>query len=380
MAKRMLVIGDADGLWTKRYIEHVPLKAGYEVVVFPIWGCKGKYAAFYRENGVTVYSDEHKLPVIRRIPRVRMWARILANAKSLRALGPFDVVQNHYLSQRDLALGWQMAKAFKARWACCFWGSDLLRATPAQLKQMRPYLEKCDWIHADYGGLVEHLEKVYGPELALKGRVVDFGHVGYACIDQVRAQADKARCKAHFGLEPDSFVLHVGYSASAAQQQLKVLQQISTLPQEVLDRITVVVQQTYCMDDPAYAQQVRDYVAEMPCKTLVLTEFMDDMQTAWLRLSADLFILAITTDAFCATLSEYLYAGAVVVRGDWLVYQQLIAMGITLPTFHEWQEIPGIVLGGMEGTLKPLSEEDRARFPALYSWDAVRPEWLKLYE
>ena len=380
MAKRMLVIGDADALWTKRYIEHIPLKAGYEVVLFPIWGTQGKYDDFYREAGVTVYRDEHTLPVIRHIPRVRMWARIWLNARKLRELGPFDVVQNHYLSQRDLALGYMVAKAFHARWACCFWGSDLLRATPRMLEQMRPYLEKCDWIHADYGKLPEHLTRVYGPEMGAKARVVDFGHVGYSCIDQVRAQADHAQCKAHFGMDPDSFVLCVGYSASSAQQQLPVLEALSTLPKETLEKITVVLQQTYCMDDPDYVQKTRDYAAALPCKLLVLTEFMNDVETAWLRLASDMFILPITTDAFCATLSEYIYAGSIVVRGDWLVYQQLIDMGITLPTFHEWQEIPAIVEKGMNGTIGPLAPEQRAQFPALYSWDAVRPEWLKLYE
>ena len=96
--KRILMIADADSFWTRRLMEHLLLPAGYELVLFPIWGDGGKYADFYRANGVTVYHDRHTLPVIRHIPRLRMWARIALDARDLKRLGPFDIVHNHYLS------------------------------------------------------------------------------------------------------------------------------------------------------------------------------------------------------------------------------------------------------------------------------------------
>lgn len=83
--------------WSKRYIENLLLPEGWEVVLFPIWEQKGRFDEYYRDNGVTVYQDTHKLPLVRRIPRLRMWARIAANARALRKLGPVDVIHNHYL-------------------------------------------------------------------------------------------------------------------------------------------------------------------------------------------------------------------------------------------------------------------------------------------
>ena len=136
--KRILMIADADSFWTRRLMEHLLLPAGYELVLFPIWGDGGKYADFYRDNGVTVYHDRHALPVIRHIPRLRMWARIALNARSLKRLGPFDIVHNHYLSQRDLALGRLLARRYRAHWVCSFWGSDLMRASPLALRRLKP--------------------------------------------------------------------------------------------------------------------------------------------------------------------------------------------------------------------------------------------------
>ena len=60
--KRILMIADADSFWTRRLMEHLLLPAGYELVLFPIWGDGGKYADFYRANGVTVYHAARHPP------------------------------------------------------------------------------------------------------------------------------------------------------------------------------------------------------------------------------------------------------------------------------------------------------------------------------
>ena len=86
--------------------------------------------------------------------------------------------------------------------------------------------------------------------------------------------------------------------------------------------------------------------AAMPCQTVVLTQFLGPEDSAMLRLSADVFILAIRTDAFSASMQEYLYAGACVLKGAWLGYPQLEDMGIelnpsaTLPIYPRWWRAP----------------------------------------
>lgn len=377
--KRMLMLSDADGFWTVRLLQHLVLPAGYEVVLFPIWGDSGKYADFYRENGVTVYHDPHRLPVIRHIPRLRMWARIGLNARDLARLGPFDVVQNNYLSQRDLALGGRLARRFHARWVASFWGSDLLRASPKALAQMKPYLESADVISVHNRLNVDFIQKTYGDAVAQKTRLLYFGQTGYADIDAARAKYTRAQCRARFGIREDAFVVCVGYSASTAQRQYEIVEALAALPQERLRRMTLVLQQTYLEDDPAYAARVRELAKSLPCQTVALTSFLGPEDSAMLRLCADVFILAIRTDAFSASMQEYLYAGACVLKGSWLVYPQLDGMGVSLSSFTDFSELPSLVQRAMDGQLTGLTPEQRALFPRLYSWDAVRESWLTLY-
>lgn len=378
--QRLLMIADADGFWTMRLLKYFLLPQGYEVVLFPIWGDGGKYADFYRENGVTVYHDSHTLPVIRHIPRVRMWARIWLNARDLMKLGPFDVVHNNYLSQRDLALGQILAKRFHAHWVASFWGSDLLRPSPGVLHRMKPYLEKADALSVHNQLNVDVIRNTYGEAIAQKTHLLYFGQTGYADIDAARARYTRAQCRARYGIDADSFVVCVGYNASSAQQQLEIVEALAALPPERLARMTLVLQQTYGENDPAYIARTREVSARLPCKTISLTRFMGPEESAMLRLSADVFILAIKTDAFSASMQEYLYAGACVIKGKWLVYPQLSDMGIPpLSEFGDFDELPALVSLAMDGRLSGLSDEQRALFPKLYSWDAVRESWLKLY-
>ena len=377
---KILLIADSDALWTKRAVEYLLLPAGYEIVIFPIWGHKGQFDDYYREHGVTVYRDPHRLPVIRHIPRVRMWARIALNARDLAKYGPFDVVHNHYLSQRDLALGLRVSRRFHARWVCTFWGSDLLRASDRALRQMLPYLRRCDRLTACNERMRDKLRQSCGEELYQKTRMTIWGQDGFAAIDGILSNETRENCRAHYGIRPNNYVVSIGYSADNAQHQLEVVEALSALPKETLSHMTLVLQQTYVKRDPAYMERVRQAAEALPCQAVVLRDFLDLTETARLRLCADLFILAISTDAFAASMQEYLYAGAVFLMGDWLGYPQLDELGIPINRFHEYKELPALVQQAMNGKLQRSTDEQRALLPAHYSWDAVHKDWLGLYE
>ncbi|MBP3645423.1 MAG: glycosyltransferase family 4 protein [Clostridia bacterium] len=379
MKKRLLLIADTDTIWTMKMLKYLLIPQGYEVVLFPIWGNKGKYTDFYRENGVTIYEDRHTLPVIRHIPRVRMWARIALNARDLIKMGPFDVVHNCYLSQRDLALGQRVARRFGAHWICSFWGSDLMRASARALQQMKPYVDQCHVISVHNEKNVDMIRRVYGEKAAQKTHLIYFGQTGYQDIDDLRKARPRQQCREAFGIAPESLAVSIGYSASSAQQQLEALEAISQMPQERLSRMTLILQQTYGENDPDYIRRTRELASHLPCETVVLTKFMGPEESAMLRLSTDVFVQSIKTDAFSASMQEYLYAGACVLQGTWLDYPQLKDMNIELNTFSAFDELPALIEKALDGKIHGLTEEERALFPKLYSWDAVRDSWLEMF-
>ena len=382
MSKRILMIADIDNVYIKRYVQYVLLPGGWEIVLFPIWEQSGKFDDWFRERHVTIYRDTHRLSVIRHIPRLRMWARIRANAKMLAALGPFDAIHNHYLSPRDLALGQAMKRRFSdAIWICSFWGSDLLRAVPATLRRMKRPLLVCDRITVIAEPNLDRIREEYGDRCAQKATVCMFGVDVYDSIDLLHQRSARADCKAHFGLPPERPLISLGYNASPPHRHLELLQALSTLPQDILKKWSIVLQMTYGNSDESYFQSVRKAAAHLPCESLILTEFMNDEESAYLRLAADAFVLAIPTDAFSSSLQEYLYAGAKVLCGDWLEYPQLDAMGFPVIRFHSISAFPALLQTALQTPVPPA--EMQLRHNALrsrYSWSVVFAKWTSLYE
>ena len=65
--------------------------------------------------------------------------------------------------------------------------------------------------------------------------------------------------------------------------------------------------------------------------------------------------------------------------GGWLDYRQLKDMGIDLPTFQRFEDIPALVKQAMDGSWPVLTQEQRQTFHSLYSVEALLPKWLALY-
>ena len=73
-SNRIVVIGEADSFWTKRYIEYVLLPLGKEVLL--ITPKNKQYDEFYKENRIRVLST-YGSSILFRIPKVNtLCARI----------------------------------------------------------------------------------------------------------------------------------------------------------------------------------------------------------------------------------------------------------------------------------------------------------------
>lgn len=378
--KRMLLIGDPDSLWIKRYIENVLHPAGWETVVYPIYGWKGGHREEYAGMGVTIDEGHHTLPVLGRIPKVRMWAKVYACAAALKKLGPFDAVHCHYLSVVDLALGRVMARQQGAPLAATFWGSDLLRTDEATLRRMGRYLRACHRLTVFNPEHVDRIRRLYGDEMAKKTLVLDFGEGVFPWIDKISGEGGGKAAKEHLGIGEDRLTVCIGSSASESQQQLPALRAIAAMDEKILRRLTIILQHTYAHDDPANEEQVQNLLRSMPCENLILTDFLNDEESAYLRCAADVYLHTIRTDAFSSSMKEYLYAGARVAYGRWLAYPTLSELRLPVQSFAGFEDLPELIRNALDGQWQPLTAEEQQRLGSICKWECLRPRWLALYE
>ena len=242
---------------------------------------------------------------------------------------------------------------------------------------MGPYLAKCDAITVHSAVNVDMVRKRYGESAAAKTSIVYFGQTVYDDIARVQKTETRADCRRHFGFPQDKKIVCVGSNAQPAQKQLELIEAL--LKQPGAEELFVVLQMSYGHEDKAYEKRIREAAQKLPGGYAWLDQFLDGTESARLRLAADVFVLAIPTDMFSASMQEYLFAGARVVRGGWLRYPQLTELGIETSEFAGFDEAAREMV---QAARTPLSPDQRARrdeLPRRYSWAAVSEGWLKLY-
>ncbi|NCB06160.1 MAG: hypothetical protein EOM69_11675, partial [Clostridia bacterium] len=327
MNKRILVLGDMGSIWSKLFIDNVLLHEGDEVVLYPLWGVEDPFASFYADNHVTVYRDSHRLPLIGKIPKLRLWVRNRLNLRDLRAMGPFDVIQTNYLVPKSLFLS-RGLKTESNRWVCSFWGSDLLRASDHTLRVCARLMKRADKITLHKQEMQERFERAAGTALSPKIVQLRCGIIGLDALEKAKTQTTPARCKEHFGIALNTLAVAVGYSAGEEHRHLPIVKELSKLPDGILRRLTLVFQMNYGGHREGYVQEVAKEAGKLPCQSVFVEKFLEPDELALLRMACDAFILSNPTDAYAGALQENLFAGTIALIPKWLRYPQLDELGV----------------------------------------------------
>ena len=122
--KRVLVIGDANSIFVKQYVENVLCKNDAEVVLIKEGNVNQGYLSEYKRLGVNLVSRE--VGFISKIPGVRSWlgSKILAK-KIYKKYGNLDIVHVHGVNKFRGALG-NNAKKHANKYIVSVWGAEIL--------------------------------------------------------------------------------------------------------------------------------------------------------------------------------------------------------------------------------------------------------------
>ena len=372
--RKVLIIGDADTIWIKSYIEHVLPPDSYEVYLSSTG--KTKFDDFYRQRQVVLVPMQSRNSLFDRIPKVNGIANILMRAKSLRKYGPFDIIHIHFVTRAALLLA-KLLKRRDTRVVVSYWGSDLLRKDINELKKESSFFSGISCFTLSSDAMHERFVNIYGQQYLNRINKVRFGVSGFTSIVQVKENFSIEECKESIGANPDKVLITIGYNKAQGQQHDKVLSQINVLDKSLQERIEVVLQCSYGECSKEYWERLYQIINKLYCKTIVLTDYMSDIEVAKLRYATDIYINAQITDAFSASMQEYLFSGAIVFNPRWLSYPEISEFGLSCIEYNDISEIPKAIS-------KALSVE-RCRKPEnsiIYkhtSWNEVKKGWEKSY-
>lgn len=259
------------------------------------------------EGNLSAFYKSLKPFLAFRIPRVIILRSILKNLL-LQLSAQYDLVDIHFFAKEYIGFLNALKKPFKIS----IWGSDFYRMTCSEAERKRQCFEKAELIQCETPTVKKDLIK-YQPSLESKIRVCNFG---IDIIDDI----DKIEKQGWTKSYPNKVIITCGYNGSVGQQHLKMIEAIQELPIELKNKIIAYFPLTYGLT-ASYRSQLTEALANVDYEYKLFEQRLTDEELAMLRLESDIALNVQITDSLSSSLLQHLYAGSVVLVGDWLPYE-----------------------------------------------------------
>lgn len=335
MRKKVLLIGNTKSSYITQYVENVLSPLGFDVCIQE--GCRHLFHYVCQQN----------------------------------KYGPFDYINLQFVDPPGL-LRVLLAKKHKGtKLFASFWGSDLLRAPKRSLRFVGLLLDRIDYITADTYLMVDRYNQEF-PKAKNKLDIVYFGVSLLPYIDRWIEKKDE--CRQFFGIPKNKTVIAIGYNSRWEQQHDKVIASLDSITDK--SKYFIVLQCTYGNNSSEYNIRLKRIVENSGFEYKIITDFLSIDNLAMLRTIVDIFINAQTTDAFCNSIKEYMYAKTQIISASWLHYPEIDMFPLHINEFSNFDEIPALLE-------HPISEEklewNKKRIKEESSWEACRNKWAEAY-
>lgn len=200
------------------------------------------------------------------------------------------------------------------------WGSDFYRADNTRREKQRIIYSRCNCVQLSTETMKKDFVDYYH-DFENKIRIANFGLFMFDIIDKVKTNQHKAKFNSKH-ISSDRLTVVCGYNGIKLQRHDLIIEAISDLDISIKDKLYLIFPMTYGADKK-YVKSIKDDIKKLNIPFEILEQDLCNEDVARLRIDADLVINIQTTDAFSGSLQEHLYAGSLLLVGDWLPYKIL---------------------------------------------------------
>lgn len=330
-------------------------------------------------NGIVkdLYSNTI-LRLLYHIPKIRTFVRRLCSRIFInKNIKPNDIIVIHFLDPGYLRFINQL-KNRTDNIIIHWWGSDLYRSNDKEKERLLKILRKSKK-HILVRGMNNYF-KIHFPSESNKIVFSIFGIKLLDTMNSLKTNFDLEKQKAKFSLPLDKIIISCSYNGSPGQQHLEIIDALSLLSPELKSEIFLVFPMTYGCDE-IYINEVDKKLSNSRIKYLIVTKYLTSQDLAVLRLITDITINIQITDGFSASIRESLYAGNILIIGEWLPYDEIKEWGV----FFIETSIPNLK-DTIENTLVNYNQIKRYTInnnKIIYqkcSWSSVISDFIETYE
>lgn len=251
------------------------------------------------------------------------------------------------------------------------WGSDFLRLSNFKLSIIGTFIKQ---LHAITFATKEISNKFNGIfKTKEKHIIIKFGLAVFDEIDLIREKHIPEKSKTN---------IVVGYNRHPAQQHLKILNEIQRLSSEIKERINIILPWTYGPVDINYLNEIKTVLDNSNIEYKLLETFMSESEMAKLCLESDIMIQLQKTDAFSGSMQEFMYAGNLIITGEWLNYAELRDNDVFFYEINDFSQI-NVLLANIIKNIKLEKLKVQNNSSELYklsSWEGNIKKWHNLYK
>lgn len=375
----LLVFGDRNSVFIRMFIRNLKLFFDSDLTV-NVAGFDTD-ARYTRKNFHNLEDNFYKFrsysrgnPVIRRI---KNYKAIKEQVEEVIKATDSDILHIHYLHSY-----WGSAwKSFrKGNTIITIWGSDLYKESKRSRiakSYQRKLLDVSKIITVGNAFIGKDFISEFGDKYSSKLRYAMFGtpvdllEHDFITADEIESFREK------YQIPRNKIAVIVGSSADKSEHHIEIINSLKPLKNKVF----LIIPMTY--GDLSLVETVEQALVENKMDGTVIKHFLSNREMAALKCLGDITIFIPDADAFSAFLLESLYAGSVVITGEWLPYNwidenKVYCHRIKAPMVENIREKVGKVIDSLKQE-KEKAKLNKEKILRIASWQYRFKDWLRVY-
>ena len=382
MTLRILILGDINSTFNLNYVKGLKAKMNCEIDIFtePIRSQEKEYVKQFIKYFDNIYEiSKYNNKITNHIPIIRGILQIKNIANQLDNLSNYDICHIQYLSVNYGFLYKQIRNHCK-KLIISIWGSDFYRSKRWEKKIQYRVIKYAHEITFTTKQMSEEFGNYFKKVDKDKLKARSLGLVILGILREIE-NISKKDCKESFNISTDNIVVICGNNASQGNEHIKTIKSIEMVKHELPDNILFLFPFTYGLNRK-YFLEVKDLLDKSQLNYRILTDYLSDYKVAQLRKSSDIMINLPISDQLSGSMQECLYAGNIVITGDWLPYRILEEQGIFMLRISSVDEVGEKLIYSLNHLkkLKENSKENSQIIWNLSSWDKNIDVWIQVYQ
>ncbi|KAA6334398.1 hypothetical protein EZS27_017278 [termite gut metagenome] len=288
----------------------------------------------------------------------------------------YDVVDIHFFCSKYYRLLNHLILQ-KKQYKITVWGSDFYRVSDIQKSKQKYYYDNAKIIHIEIEEMRDDFLK-YMPSVYNRIHLARFGISQLQYLDKVIDCKNETTLLSG-NLYHNKLVITCGYNASKGQQHVKIIEILKALSPDQKRKIFLLFPMTYGIQKQ-YLNYIEGLLGQVGIPYCVFSKHLSNEENAKLRVITDISINIQITDALAASLQEHLYAGNILLAGEWLPYQIFDEHSIFYIkiSYQNMLEKLSYCIDNLD-MLKEKTKANHDKIKNLSSWKTVTPSWVKIY-